>query len=510
MKHFLFLLFFLYATTGFSQSEYQTFIDKYEEFTLYAKPNKTNNLSKYFAKRIDSRLIDSYRITDTIKNKKYIYLTFRLDKLNKVVSIIVNSPYSELNKSIRDAFKDLDIEDLNIAEKSPLNIYTLQILSQENNKMVINCSTNVVYDRNPVFEGCESSATKSKLCNCFNSKLSEYIANTISPRQITKAKILGKLNLHVKFLINEKGVIEQINCKAPTDSLTKELNRIVALFPKAKSPATRNGRPTSFIYVKNIDLQIDSKNKEYTKEVEEYNGQLYSNDSFLNPNSDLALHFKKYISEKELNDIPLIDIPVLSIYFDIDKTGNPINIKTNANTELNNQLVAIFRYFPFKKLNIKPLNTIDSYSYPIIINRCNKNIIMSNEKPFVHTPPIFDKDCHLSGSKELDNCMNENIKTMVVNNFKRTIGNKTNLTGIIKISFSFQIDAEGKITNVKAFAPNPSICNELEELIKNISEVYKPAYLNGNAVPKVYSYSYRFDLGKNKVDEFKNLIKTYY
>ncbi len=510
MKHFLFLLFFLYTTTGFSQSEYQAFIDKYEEFALYAKPNKTNNLSKYFSKRIDSRLIDSYRITDTIKNKKYIYLTFNLDKLNKPIRIIVNSPYSELNKSIREAFKDFDIEDLNIAEKSQLNIYTLQILSQENNKMVVNCSTNVVYDRSPVFEGCETSAIKSKLSNCFNSQLSAYIANTISPVQITKAKILGKLNLRVKFLINEKGVIEQINCKAPTDSLSRELNRIIALFPKAKSPATRNGIPTNFIYEKTIDLQIESKNDEYTKEVEEYNEQLYSNDSFLNPNSDLALHFKKYISNKELNDIPLIDFPVLSIYFDIDKKGNPINIKTNANTELNNQLVAIFRYFPFEKLNIKPLNTIDSYSYPIIINRYNKNIITSKEKPFVHTPPIFDKDCHLSSSKELDNCMNENIKTIVVNNFKRTIGNKTKLTGIIKISFSFQIDAEGKITNVKATAPNPSISNELEQLIKNISTVYKPQYLNGIAVSRIYRYSYSFDVGANKVNEFKNLVRTYY
>lgn len=510
MKHFLFLLFFLYTTTGFSQSEYQTFIDKYEEFVSYAKPNKTNNLSKYFAKRIDSRLIDSYPVTDTIKNKIYIYLTFRFDKLNKVIGIIVNSPYSELNKSIREAFKDFDIEDLNITEKNQLNIYTLQILSQENNKMVVNCSTNVVYDRGPVFEGCESSTTKSKLSSCFNSKLSEYIANTISPTEITKAKILGKLSLRIKFLINEKGVIEQVNCKAPTDSLTQELNRIVALFPEAKNPATRNGRPTSFVYIKNIDLQIESKNEEYTKEVEEYNEKLYSNDSFLNPNSELALHFKKYISDKELNSIFLTNIPVLSISFDIDKKGNPINIKTNANTELNNQLVAIFRNFPFEKLNIKPQNTIDSYSYPIIVNRSDKNIIASNEKPFVHTPPIFDKDCKLSGSKELYDCMNENIKTIVVNNFKRTIQSKTKLTGIIKISFSFQIDAEGKITNVKAFAPNPSICNELEELIKNISSVSKPQYLNGNAVSRNFRYSYRFDLGTHKVDEFKNLIKTYY
>lgn len=516
MRHLLFLFFFTYTGISFSQTDYQTFIDKYEEFAYYAKPNKTNKLSKYFAKRIDSHLIDNYQITDTINNKKYVYLTFRFNKQNKITNLIVNSPYLELNKNIREAFSDYNIEDLNIAEKSQLNTYTLQILSREGNKMVINCSTDVVYDRQPVFEGCELSTNKYKLSDCFNKKLSEYIVKTISPTEIKRAKVLGALNLHIEFLINEQGTIEQINCKAPTDSLTLELNRIITLFPKAKIPATRNGKPTSFIYKKTIALQIDSDNEKYKEEIEIYNeGTLKSNDSLLNPNSELAIHFKKYISTEELTKIVFpVKQPGIFLYFNIDKNGKPINIKTNAyTTDLNNnnRLVEIFEKFPFEKLNIKPVNIIDSYSYPIIIERFNKNIIVSNDRPVIHTPPIFDKDCEASkNSNELYDCMNENIKTVVVNNFKRTIGNKTELTGIIKLSFSFQIDSAGKIVNVKAFAPNPTIGNELEQLIKNISGVYKPAYLNGKAVSKIYTYSYRFDLGKNKVDEFKNLIRTYY
>lgn len=513
MKHLLVLLFFT-CSICFSQTDYQTFIDKYEEFAFYAKPNKTNKLSKYFAKRIDSYLIDTYQISDTIKNKKYVYLTFRFDKQNKITNLIVNSPYLELNKNIREAFTDYDIEALNIQEKSPLNIYTLQILSKEDDKMVINCSTDVVYDRQPVFEGCESSTNKHKLSDCFNKKLSEYIANSISPSEIKRAKILGILNLHVKFLVNKQGAIEQINCKASTDSLTLELNRVIALFPKAKIPATRNGKPTSFIYKKTIDLEIDSNNEKYKEEVEMYNERIInSNDNFLNPESELALHFKKYIKTEELAKIVFhVNHPGVFLYFNIDKNGKPIDIKTNAYTlDLNNRLVEIFKKFQFEKLNIKPVNVIDSYSYPIIINRLNKNIIVSNDRPFVHTPPIFDKDCEASiSSNELHDCMNQNVKNLVVNNFKRTIRSKTKLIGIIKISFSFQIDAESRITNVKAVAPNPTICNELEQLIKNISVVYKPQYLNGNAVSKTYRYSYRFDLGKNKVDEFKNLIRTYY
>ncbi|WP_163409489.1 hypothetical protein [Flavobacterium ajazii] len=509
MKYFLFFILFINSIIGFSQNDYQTFADKYDEFISYAKPDKNNNLSKYFAKRINSSLLDHYKINDTIKNKKFVYLTFKIDQQNKVTNIIVNSPYSELNKNIREAFINYNIEDLNIPEKNQLNTYALQILSTEGDKMIINCSTNVVFDKLPVFEGCESAVNKTKLSNCLLNKISEHVANNISPAEIKKAKILGSLNLRVKFSVNEQGEIEQVNCKAPTDSLTKELNHVVALFPKAKIPATRNGNPTSFVYEKTISLEIESDNEKYKEEVNEYQENLLNvSDEFLNPNTELAFHFKKYISAEELDKILLLKGPI-NIYFNIDKKGKPINFKTNAYTsELNDKLVGIFKKFPFEKLNIKPVNTIDSYSYPLIINRLNKNIIVSSDKPSIHTPPFFDKDCESSNSKELYDCMNQSIKNLVVNNFKRTIRNKTKLKGVINVRFSFQIDDKGKIINVKAFAPNAEICNELEQIIKSIPDVYKPAYLNGKAIITTRKYSFGFNVGNSTVDEFKSLRKT--
>jgi len=509
MKYFFFIFLFIYSTTSFSQNEYQTFINKYEEFSFYANPNKNNTLSKYFSKRIHSDLLSHYKISDTIKNKKFVYLTFKIDPKNKVTNIVVNSPYSELNKNIREAFINYNVEDLNIPEKNQLNTYTLQILSTEGDKMIINCSTNVVFDKLPVFEGCESAVNKTNLSNCLLKKISEHVANNISPVEIKKAKILGSLNLHVKFTVNEKGEIDQVNCKAPTDSLTKELNRVVAVFPKAKIPATLNGNPTSFVYEKTISLEIESDNEKYKEEVNQYQENILNvSNEFLNPNTELALHFKKYISAEELDKIVVLRDPI-SIFFNIDKKGKPINFRTNAYTsELNDKLIGIFKKFPFEKLNIEPVNAIDSYSYPLIINRFNKNIIVSNDKPFVHTPPVFDKNCESSNSNELIDCMNQSIKNLVVNNFKRTIRNKTKLKGVINVRFSFQIDDKGKIINVKAFAPNAEICNELEQIIKSMPDVYKPAYINGNAIITTRKYSFGFNIGNNTVDDFKNLRKT--
>lgn len=508
MKHFLFLLLFTYTSISFSQTEPKSFSNKYEEFDYYAKPSKTNKLSKYFRNRIDSNLLDTYKISKTDESKKHIYLTFRFGEQNKVIIISVNSPYSrELNKNIREIFKNYDIEDLNIPEKSPLNIYTLQILSKEGDKMVVNCSADIIYDSFPIFEGCESIDTYSSMEDCLNKQLEAHIVNNISFNEIEKSKILGSLNLKVQFLINEKGTIEQINCKAPTDNLTKELNRLVALFPKAKTPPTRNGKPTNLIYNGTLRLQIDTDNEKYQEEV------LKSKDSTLNPNSELALHFKKFISEEELR---IINFPTLQksidLSFSIDKTGNPIEFKTNSqNQNLDNRLVEIFKKFPFEKLNIKSTNIIETYRYTIITQGYNKKVIECSEKPNIYIPPIIKKRCENSKNpKEVIDCLNQYIGNFVINGFNTNLSSKTQLKGIIKIYCTFSVDTIGNIVKVKVISPNLSLANEIEKIIKGIPKMYKPAYLNGIAYETSYSLPFSFNVGDNKAaDPFENLNKSF-
>jgi hypothetical protein len=332
MKYILLVLVLIYTSVGFSQTQIKASDNNDEAFFLIAKPSQTNKLSKYFVKRIDSKLLKSYKINDTLKNKKNICLTFTIDQQNKPTGIIVNSPYSELNKNIREAFMNYDIQDLNIPDRNPLNIYTLQILSKEGDKMIINSSTDVVCDRIPVIEGCESYVNRNKLSNCFYQKISTHIVNNLSPAEIKKAKLLGMLNLYVAFSVNEQGAIEQTNCIAPTDSLTQELNRVVALFPKAKIPAMRNGKPTRYSYTKTIGFQVESNSEKYKEEVKKRNDEFTnSSDTLLNPNNELALHFKKHIGNEELIKIIMpVAKSEINLSFSIDKKGNPINIKTKS------------------------------------------------------------------------------------------------------------------------------------------------------------------------------------
>lgn len=507
MKQFLLLLFFTYTSIGFSQTESNLLKDKYEEFDYYAKPSKTNKLSKYFRNRFDLNLLDAYKISETDESKNHVYLTFMLDIQNKITGIYVNSPYSRLNQNIREIFKNYDIDNLNIPEKSPLNVYILQILSKEGDKMIFNCSTDIIYDRFPVFEGCEPIMTTfNNMKVCLNTQLEAHIANNISINEIEKAKIVNFLNLKVKFLINEKGNIEQINCKAPTDSLTKELNRVITLFPEAKTPPTRNGKFTNLVYDGTVRLKIEPNNEKKLEEV------LKRKDSTLNPNSELALHFKKFLSEEELRIINFPSIQKsIDLSFSIDEKGNPIEFKTNSqNPNIDNRLIEIFKKFPFEKLNIKSTNILETYSYTLITQVYNEKNVECNEKPNIYLPPIIRKSCEKSkNSKEVISCLSEYIGNIIINEYKTNLNSKTQLKGIINVYCNFNIDTIGNIVKVKVISPNPYLTKEIEKIITGIPKMYKPAYLNGVAYETSFNLPLRFDVGDNRaVDPFDNMNKS--
>ena len=506
MKHFLFLLFFTYTCTSFSQIESKSFSDKYEEFDFYAKPDKTNDLSKYFKHHIDSRLLNTYKVSDTVEDNKHVYLTFKLNTQNKVTSVIVNSPYFELNKSIKEAFLNYDIEKLYIPIKNRLNTYLLQILSIESDKMIINCSTNIVYDQFPVFESCQSMTNYYQAKSCFDKLLEAHVAKYFSPDVIKKAKVLGSLTLRPEFIINEKGDIELLP-KATNDSLTKELNRVVALFPKANIPPLRNGKPTRINHKGNIRLEIDTENKEYINDV------IKSNDSIVNPNNELALHFKNNIGEQELSEINFpLPQKSISLTFSIDQKGQYTDVKTNCkNPRIGSKLVEIFKKFPLEKLNIKFNNILESFQYTIITKGYDKKaIIECSDKPIVIIPPFFDKNCQKSESpNELMNCFWENIHSTIRRNFDTTLLSKTELQGKYRISCSFEIDTDAKIKNVKVKAPNPIIANETEKIINKISSVYKPAYSNGIAIKKNFRITIPIVLEKKYDDPFRMGLKDF-
>ncbi|WP_310379368.1 hypothetical protein [Flavobacterium sp.] len=490
MKNLLLIILFFHFSIGFSQTEPKSFRDKFEEFEYYAKPSTTNDLSRYFKRNIDYALLENYKFKDTLRKNSAVVLSFKLDKNNSVIDLEVSSPYSELNFVIKKAFETYDLKNINIPEKSPLNNYILQILSREGNKMIVNCSSDIIYDRFPVFEGCESSSTFSENRSCLNALLEEHFGKNISTDLIKKKKILGRLLLKPEFMVTESGTVEKVKWKTASDSLTVETNRIIAFFPKAKTPPTRNGNPTRLYIKEFVDLEINSANENYIEST------IKSKDTTLNPNSELALHFKKFIKEQEISNYILPnDKPIINISFSLDKNVKMLNIKSNAKKqEINEKLVEVFKKFPFEKLNIKSQNVLETYYYTIFTVEHNKKIVIHcNENPDIFSESYFDQRCEKSSSPEdLKFCFQEKITNQIVKNFDTSLITQNDINNGIRLICIVQINVDGTLSRINAMNTNPKYSNELDRIIKKMPKVYRPAYWKGMPIKTTYAIPISF------------------
>jgi len=475
---FLFVLLFT-GSIAVSQEEFTNdFIDEYEEFDFYAKPDKTNKLSRYFRNRIDTRMLKEIKFKQKDTRNQRIFLRFSLNSKKEPVYIKVSSPYSELNTSIREAFEKYDINKLNIPDINPLNGYLLQIISKEGNNTIVNCNSTIIYDRFPVFEGCESVANHGAMRKCINKQLEKHIVKNISAKELEKANVFGDVKLTPRFRVNTKGDLSNIKSLASTRNLGKELDRVVALFPAAKIPAMRNGNPSSIYIRGNVSLQIDSKDKNYEDKI------IKSKNPNLKTDNDLALYFKQHITDTELKDIAFYrKQKSIKISFGINKKGKLMEVKTNLrNIKMNAKLVRLFKKYPLGQLNIERATVHTLYSYNIITKSTTKNVIQCNDVPYTTVFPVFNKKCETSKSPgDLKKCFSDNMSAFVKKEFDSKLANKTNLTGKIKMYALFKVDEIGNIIIHKVKAPNPFLSNGLRKILDNIPAVYKP----GTAMGKI-------------------------
>lgn len=448
-------------------------------------PNKTNDLSKFFQKNIDNVLLENYKFVDTLRKNSFVVLSFRLNKDYQIIDLDVNSPYSELNYKIIKAFETYDFRQINISEASPLNTYALQILSREGNKMVVNCSSNLVYDRMPVFEGCELSVSFAENQSCIKEVLESHFEKNLTTAFLKNRKIFGEFTATPEFMVTENGTIEKVKWKTASDSLTIETNRIMTLFNKIKTPPMRNGNPTK-LYIKEVlDLEIDSENDVYVQSSAKIRNKT------LNPNTELALHFKKFISEAALEKLNKTSSKnKAEIRFSLDKNSKMINLTAKSFDEkTNNQLVEIFKKFPFEKLNIKQPNVLDTYYFTIFtVNYNGKVTIRCNENPFIYSEAIFDAKCGKSNSPEdLKTCNQDKISNLITSHFDKSLISQNDKDFKTNLNCFIEVDVDGTITQKNGTNTSQKFSNEFYRIFAIFPRALKPAYWKGKPVKSTYA-----------------------
>lgn len=492
MKYQTFIICLCLSAISYSQTGF----DEYKDFDFYAKPSVSNKLSKYFREHVNLDLVKAVKFRDTASKK--IVLRFKINDKGKPRAIHVNSNYSELNRQIIDAFKKYEIDELQLPKTSSLYTYKIQIISMVNKSPSINCSTHVIYDKRPVYSGCDSVSSESKLSSCNYKKLNNHVLNNIDLAIVEESRILGELFLSPKFKIDSMGNVVDIKCKGPNESLSEELNRVIRLLPKVKSPAMRNGNPVSYYENSGISLVIEPKTNDYLEEVK-------SKDSILNKDHELALYFKEHINSDVLNDMSIPDRQkTIRVFFNLSKKGKYLNVRNNLRSKtLSLKINDLLKKFPVKNLNLEKIDVLSTYSYVIAHKNYDKFEFQSENKPNVERLPIFESCENAKNFNDLRKCNHEKIMFHVKRQFDRSVRSKTRLEGNLKMNSTFKIDSTGQITNVKTISPNPYFSNEMERVLRNLSFKIKPSYKNGKPADFRYAIPIYYIL---KAQNFRNKI----
>lgn len=103
-----------------------------------------------------------------------------------------------------------------------------------------------VIEKVPVFPGCEGLSSEAERKACFNEKIQEHIQKNFQyPTTALELGISGRVFL--KFEIDSRGRVANINKRGPDRLLEDEAVRIIAALPQM-TPGIQRGRPVKVGY----------------------------------------------------------------------------------------------------------------------------------------------------------------------------------------------------------------------------------------------------------------------
>lgn len=110
-----------------------------------------------------------------------------------------------------------------------------------------------------------------------------------------------------------------------------------------------------------------------------------------------------------------------------------------------------------------------------------------------HAPVYRGCDNYVTNNADLKKCMSQKIMELVSKKFKTSISKGLGIKeDTIKISVSFKIDTQGKITNIKAEGPHPELEKEAKRVVGSIPKMKRPAYQKGVPVAILYTLPIAF------------------
>ena len=109
----------------------------------------------------------------------------------------------------------------------------------------------------PVFPGCEGVGNYEERKQCMSEKITRYINQNFN-KDIGNQLGLSEVNrVHVLFEIDENGLIQNVQTRAPHPKLEQEAERVINSLPKM-IPGKQRGRPVTVSYALPIVFQVQN------------------------------------------------------------------------------------------------------------------------------------------------------------------------------------------------------------------------------------------------------------
>ncbi|TMM28638.1 hypothetical protein FDT66_13625 [Polaribacter aestuariivivens] len=442
------------------------------DYLKNSNPNQKNELSLHFRNAIPFRLL---------KNIKYPRATYTLNvffyvnKLGEAYDISTSFKVNkELGDTIKKALLDFPLEKLNLGELDSKKRYSFQIIaSTVDFENIIYCSSIVISETLPVCKACEDLEYYQDIKSCINLEINNYFNQNIDSSEVKIVKKETK-SLKAKLKINKKGKL--ILLKGKNSELFLEAT---SSFPLFDSPAKINGKPIVYNYTfypstskKNIFLNTDVNSDFKTNPTNKFT-------KFITEKLD-----SKYIKNSGLNRIN----KNIYLNFEINKIGEPFNIKTNARSySLEKKIIEIFKEYLNTEFKIEEINTLANYFTTILSYKNGKTIVETFNKFGKETTPIFPGCGQSKSISDAKKCFSRGVQRHFTRNFDSKLPKRLRLSpGRKRIFISFKVNKAGEIEDIKAKASHPEIVDEVIKVIKRLPKV-KPGLQKNKPVSVKYS-----------------------
>lgn len=109
----------------------------------------------------------------------------------------------------------------------------------------------------PIFPGCEKFASKKKRKECMSQKISSFVNDKFNTDLGQELGLSGINKVYVRFKIDSKGKIVDVQARAPHPRLQKEAERVVNMLPKM-TPGKQRGKAVEVLYSLPIIFRVEN------------------------------------------------------------------------------------------------------------------------------------------------------------------------------------------------------------------------------------------------------------